>query len=72
MSRRVSFGLLVVFCECWDVGETIWPIPRHGSSYKPSNWEKVRLRGLEVAMYGNEKGFELIAKALGIVYPSRL
>jgi hypothetical protein len=39
--------------------------------YKPSKWEKLRLRGLDVEMYKNEKGFEQIAEALGIPYPAR-
>ena len=39
--------------------------------YKPSKWEKIRLRGLDVEMYKNEKGFEQIAEALGIPYPAR-
>lgn len=36
-----------------------------------SSWEKIRLRNLEVEKYKNDKGFELIALALGIDYPSR-
>jgi hypothetical protein len=38
---------------------------------KTSSWEKVQLRGLELEEYRNEQGFELIAKALEIPYPSR-
>lgn len=37
-------------------------------------WEKVRLRNLEedLELYKNEQGFELIAQALGIEYPTKL
>jgi hypothetical protein len=38
---------------------------------KTSSWEKVQLRGLDVEEYRNEKGFELVATALEIPYPSR-
>ncbi|HEU5198814.1 MAG TPA: hypothetical protein VFU32_04215 [Ktedonobacterales bacterium] len=39
-----------------------------------SGWENLILRGLEgeIEPYKNESGFELIAQALGIDYPSRL
>jgi hypothetical protein len=39
-----------------------------------SGWETVSLRGLdsEIEPYKNEAGFELIARALGIDYPSRI
>src|SRR5439155_26334911 len=36
-----------------------------------STWEKIRLRHLDVEEYKNDHGFELIAMALGIPYPSR-
>ena len=39
---------------------------------KTSTWEKVRLRNIDVEAYKNERGFEIIAEALGIEYPSRL
>lgn len=40
---------------------------------KRSTWQKVRLRGLdeEIAELKNEKGFELIAKALGVERPRK-
>jgi len=40
---------------------------------KSSSWEKVRLRGLEdeLQRYRDERGFELIAKALGVRKPTR-
>ena len=41
----------------------------HDSS---SSWEKVMIRGLDLTAYHNEQGFELIAKALGIDYPSKI
>jgi hypothetical protein len=40
--------------------------------YEPSKWGKVRLRNLDIEKYKNDLGFELIAAALGIQYPSRL
>jgi hypothetical protein len=41
--------------------------------YKPaSGFQKVRTKGLDLANYRDEKGFEQIAQDLGIVYPSRL
>jgi len=36
-----------------------------------TSWEKVHLRGLDVSAFKNEKGFELIAQALEISYPSK-
>src|SRR2546428_4268058 len=36
-----------------------------------SSWEKVLTRGLNLNRYHNYAGFELIAKALGIPYPSK-
>ena len=33
--------------------------------------EKVKLRNLDIEQYKNGKGFELIAAALGIEYPTR-
>lgn len=38
---------------------------------KSSSWEKVRLRNISIDQYKGEKGFELIAQALGIPYPAR-
>jgi hypothetical protein len=38
---------------------------------KSSSWEKVRLGKLDIEQFKNEKGFELIAAALGIDYPAR-
>jgi len=40
----------------------------HSSS---SSWEKVRTRGIDLTPFRNEVGFELIAKALDIPYPSK-
>lgn len=36
-----------------------------------SSWEKVRTRGVDMSSFRNELGFELIAKALDIPYPSK-
>ena len=36
-----------------------------------SSWEKVRLRGLDMSAFKNEKGLELIAQALEVPYPSK-
>jgi hypothetical protein len=36
-----------------------------------SSWEKVRTRGLDLSAFKNELGFELIARPLGIPYPSK-
>ena len=36
-----------------------------------SGFDKVLTKGLDLTQYKNELGFELIAKNLGIVYPSR-
>ena len=36
-----------------------------------SSWEKVNLRNLDIDEYVGDKGFELIAVALGILYPAR-
>ncbi|MBC8740621.1 hypothetical protein F6X40_28735 [Paraburkholderia sp. UCT31] len=38
---------------------------------KSGGWEKVMLRGLDIAAYKNEAGFELIARALDVPYPSK-
>jgi hypothetical protein len=40
----------------------------HGKS---SSWEQVMLSNLNTDEYEGEKGFELIAQALGIPYPAR-
>jgi hypothetical protein len=39
---------------------------------KSSSWEKVRTRKLDIETYKNERGFELIAQALGVDYPARI
>ncbi len=36
-----------------------------------SSWEKVRTRGLDLSLFKNDVGFELIAQALDISYPSK-
>jgi len=36
-----------------------------------SGWEKVRTKGLDLTKYKNERGFDLIARALRIPYPAR-
>jgi hypothetical protein len=36
-----------------------------------SSWEKVLTRGIDMSSFKNELGFELIAKALDIPYPSK-
>jgi hypothetical protein len=36
-----------------------------------SSWQKVRTRGLDLSPYRDEAGFELIAAALGVPYPSK-
>jgi len=38
---------------------------------KTSSWEKVRLRNLDIEPYKNDTGFELIADALDIEYPTK-
>ncbi|MBM4167135.1 MAG: hypothetical protein FJ218_09505 [Ignavibacteria bacterium] len=38
---------------------------------KSSTWEKVRIKNIDVERYKNERGFELIAKDLGIDYPNK-
>jgi hypothetical protein len=38
---------------------------------KTSSWEKVRLGKLDIEQYKNERGFELIAGALGVEAPAR-
>ena len=42
--------------------------------YKTASWQKVRLKNLteEIAPFKNEKGFEQIARALGIPRPRKL
>lgn len=44
-------------------------IRAHHSS--KSSWEKVKTRGLDLSPFKNELGFELIARALGVDYPSK-
>jgi hypothetical protein len=39
---------------------------------KSSSWQKVQTRKLDIEAYKNEKGFELIAQALGVDYPTRV
>jgi hypothetical protein len=36
-----------------------------------STWEKVRMRGIDMTAFKNDVGFELIAKALEVPYPSK-
>ncbi|MDD5309527.1 MAG: hypothetical protein PHU25_19595 [Deltaproteobacteria bacterium] len=36
-----------------------------------SSWEKIRLRGLDIEKYRDEKGFEFIAKELGVKRPRK-
>ena len=36
-----------------------------------STWQKVRTRGLDLSPYRDETGIELIAKSLGVPYPSK-
>jgi hypothetical protein len=36
-----------------------------------SSWEKVRTRGVDLSPFKNELGFELIARALEVPYPSK-
>jgi hypothetical protein len=36
-----------------------------------SGWERVHTRNVDLSAYKNERGFELIAKDLGIPYPER-
>ncbi|MGQ0657750.1 MAG: hypothetical protein ACT4NU_06590 [Chromatiales bacterium] len=36
-----------------------------------SGWEMVRTRGVDMSQYRNERGFDLIARKLGVRYPSR-
>lgn len=38
---------------------------------KSGGWEKVMLRGLDIEAYKGSKGFDLIAQALDIPYPSK-
>lgn len=38
---------------------------------KTTSWEKVMTKGLDIEKYKNDVGFDLIAKDLGIDYPSR-
>lgn len=35
------------------------------------SWQKVRTRGLDIEQYKDERGFEQIAKDLGISYPKK-
>lgn len=37
-----------------------------------SSWEKVRTKGLDISAYRDERGFEQIARDLGIDYPERI
>jgi len=37
-----------------------------------SSWEKVRTRGLDIEPFKNQAGFEQIAQALGVEYPTKL
>lgn len=37
-----------------------------------SGWQKVKTKNLNMDSFKNEKGFEMIAKELGIDYPSRV
>ena len=39
--------------------------------HSASGWEKVLTNGLDLSAYRNERGFEQVAEALGIAYPSR-
>lgn len=36
-----------------------------------SSWEKVRTRDVDMSQFKNEAGFELIAQALDVPYPSK-
>jgi hypothetical protein len=36
-----------------------------------SSWEKVRTRGIDLSPFKNEIGFELVAQALDVPYPSK-
>jgi hypothetical protein len=38
---------------------------------RSTSWEKLKLRNLDIEKFKNDKGFELIAKALSVDYPSR-
>jgi hypothetical protein len=38
---------------------------------RTTSWERLRLRGLDLKAYRDHAGFELIAEALEIPYPSR-
>jgi hypothetical protein len=38
---------------------------------RTSSWEKLKLRNLDIEKFKNDKGFELIAEALSVDYPSR-
>lgn len=59
-----------------DAAPEFYTLPRefirkhHDAS---SSWQKVRLRGLEteIALYRDDKGFELIAQALGVSRPRK-